>query len=274
MFYEKSSSPQIMRLFGQLLIAFADMQEGQPNGMQMPGMPVMPGMPGSGADGFPAPGNGAPGFPGGMPDLSEMMRHVPPEVAAMMGFKFPEAPADEGLYGAEDREAGGEYVATPDGGHEFDENAIKPTAFDPHDLDLSKYEDCSEKERQTKEPDRRAELRDDPHVWMETAIYYAHQMVDTKCDVEEAARCFLTLPGGAALRRRKVAADKTELYDTAWIEAQNLIQVAYDVDRLDPTDFQAVMVLLGDPFSATTPFKANEAIEKLRDARDAAKTEA
>jgi hypothetical protein len=189
----------------------------------------------------------------------------------MMGFKFPDAAPDDGLYGAEDQPAQGDgYNATPEGGHPLvDENTIVPQAFDPHDLPLEKQEDCSEKSRQMEDADRRTKHRDDPHLWMDTAIYYAHQMVDTKCDAEEAVRCFLCLPGGSALRRRKVLGTATEEYDATWIEVQNLIQVAYDADRIDPTDFQAVMVLLGDPFTPGTMFKADESLTALREAHDA-----
>lgn len=250
MYNTRSFNPQIMRLVGQLLIAFADAEEHTPQAMPMPGMP------GSGADGFPA----------------EPMPPMPPFVAEMlrgMGVPVPGMGDEQGLYGDEDHQEGGPYVPTPEGGHAMvDEDTITPQAFDPHDLPLEKYEDCSEKTRQTEDPDRRVVFRDDPQQWMETAIYYAHQMVDTNCDAEEAVRCFLCLPGGSALRRRKVAGDKTELYDTAWIEAQNHIQVAYDSDRIDPTDFQAVMVLLGDPFHPGTTFKADESLTKLRDAAE------
>lgn len=244
------ANAEIMRLFGQLLIAFADAQALQASGIPMPGMP------GSGADGFPMPGNG------GMPDLS----NAPPFIQEMLKQMMPDGPPPpppppgaDGLYGHEDTEAGGAYVSTPEGGHPLmDEGTIVPRAFDPHDLDLEKYEDCSEKERQQKEDDRRQKFRDDPVLWMETAIYYAHQMVDENCEVEEAARCFLTLPGGPTRRMQKaINTEKAKMYDECWQKAQDLIQTAYDADRLDATDFQAVMVLLGDPCSwSTRPLKA------------------
>ena len=234
----QTMNTSVLRAVANLLLALADTQEGAP------GMSDYV----AGADAF-ANGHARP-MPGMPPFLAEMLRQA--GVPLPTGPGFGQAEDDgAGLYGDEDNPSvGGTYEATPEGGNEFDENAIKPVAFDPYDLPLWKYENCSEKTRQEEKPERRDALRDDPMKWMDQAIYYAHQMVDEACDAEEAARCFLCLPGGPALRRRKVKGDATKPYDEAWAQVNNLIQTAYDSDRLDAPDFQACMILLGAPFNA------------------------
>jgi hypothetical protein len=218
----------VLRAVAQLLLAVADQYE-----TPVAGLPTMPTFP---------PDNG------GMPDLS----HAPQFVQELLKQMMPQ-PAD-GLYGAEDQPMqGDQYDATPDGGHPFvDETTVTPRPFDPHDLPLDKYEDCAEKERQMadlgNDDGRRNQLRDDPLKWMDQAIYYALQMVDDKCDAEDAARSFLCLPGGPTLRVQRASnAQVHNEYDDGWKQANNLIQTAYDSERIDATDFQDCMRRLGEP---------------------------
>jgi hypothetical protein len=237
MYYHHNRMPEIMRLVGQLLIEFADQQAGAPEGM----------VPMPNGDDFPAhgvqPPAGFPIDPNGMPDLS----HAPPFVQDLLKQLMPGGamPGAEGLYGTEDLPGTG--VLPEEATHDL-RDTVQPRPFDPHDLPLEKYEDCAEKSEQERVESRRDTLRDDPLKWIDQAIYYALQMVDDKCDAEDAARSFLCLPGGPTLRTQKaVNANVADEYDQGWAQANNHIQTAYDSDRIDSTDFQDCMRRLGEP---------------------------
>ncbi|MHC4965476.1 MAG: hypothetical protein ACYTGE_11235 [Planctomycetota bacterium] len=235
--------------------------------------------PGMMPPGFPPPGFPPPGFPPGAPGEAEGMTAPGP------------------LYPSEDHEGDGmpptadlppfmtpaaELQAKADAAlaeHRGTQASVNVVQFDPDDLPLDRYEDCLEKQKQTDEPARRQELRDDPLKWMTVAAYYANLLtIPAQQDHEEVARCILMLPGGSHRRLKAVQAldggvfmgdrDAPEFkhqreYDDLWIECYAHIYTAHHPAAVEPTgdaqfpdgvvpdldavDYAALLLKLGEP---------------------------
>lgn len=189
------------------------------------------------------------------------------DVAALLGAQvdavvadpsdddFGSAPERGGLYPSEDQDE--DFGAPPIGAEaESGFATARTSAFDPDDLPLDAYEDCQEKERQEREPERRNLLRTSPLKTLTVLAFYAHAL-HVPADAEDAARSILCLPGSWQRRLAQIQeADGGQIhpmgaaareYQSLWLECYRAIRDAHAAGTTDVVDHTAMLLKLGEP---------------------------